>query len=263
MNIIPALKPFDPESGEVIIEPLGDGEGYWVGACSVVFDPDDSTYYLYYRAREPRPIRGGKCFVAQSKDGREFETIWQTDKDALNTDSIEKGSLIKTPEGNWRLYLSYVDPTDQRWRIDLLEADHPSRFDIAKRTPILTAQQTSCEGVKDPFVMRVDDTYHMLVSYAPETSKQARKKKKPCMPPPISTIQDFQSRLRGWQPVRMVSILIGMETFSNPARISGIAMQHGLGPSRPCHRSMWDSTMEAQAIWKIMKKKRGLPSAST
>lgn len=178
MNIIPALKPFDPESGEVIIEPLGDGEGYWVGACSVVFDADDSTYYLYYRAREPRPIRGGKCFVAQSKDGREFETIWQTDKDALNTDSIEKGSLIKTPEGDWRLYLSYVDPTDQRWRIDLLEADHPSCFDIAKRTPILTAQQTSCEGVKDPFVMRVDDTYHMLVSYAPGNQQASEEEKK-------------------------------------------------------------------------------------
>ena len=61
-----ALKPFDPEQGKVVVKPLGDGEGYWVGACGIVFDPSDETYYLYYRAREPRPVRGGKCFVAQS-----------------------------------------------------------------------------------------------------------------------------------------------------------------------------------------------------
>ena len=177
MNIHPALKPFDPESDEVIIRPLGDGEGYWVGACSVVYDPADQTYYLYYRAREPRPIRGGKCFVASSKDGIQFETIWQTSKEALHTDSIEKGSLIRTPEGRWRLYLSYVDPADQRWRIDLLEANHPAEFDISQRIPILDAAQTHCEGIKDPFVMLVDNTYYMFVSYAPGSDQASTAEK--------------------------------------------------------------------------------------
>jgi hypothetical protein len=165
-----ALKPFDPEQGKVVVNPLGDGEGYWVGACSIVFDPSDETYYLYYRAREPRPIRGGKCFVAQSKDGVHFDTIWKTTKEELNTDSIEKGSLIRTKDGRWRLYLSYVDPKDQRWFVVLLEADHPSQFDINKQIPILNAEQTQSEGVKDPFVMEVDGKYYMYLSYAPGNS---------------------------------------------------------------------------------------------
>jgi hypothetical protein len=170
LNYWEGLKPFDPERGTVVVEPLGEGEGFWVGACSVVFDPSDQTYYLYYRAREPRPIRGGKCFVAQSKDGIQFETIWKTTKDELNTDSIEKASLFKTKDGRWRMYLSYVDPADQRWRVDLLEADHPSNFDINQRIPILTAEQTQCEGVKDPFVMEVDGKIYMFLSYAPGNS---------------------------------------------------------------------------------------------
>ena len=172
-----ALKPFDPKQGKVVVKPLGDGEGYWVGACSIVFDPSDETYYLYYRAREPRPIRGGKCFVAQSKDGIHFDTIWKTTKEELDTDSIEKGSLIKTENGRWRLYLSYVDPTDQRWFVVMLEADHPSNFDISKQIPILNAEQTQCEGVKDPFVMEVDGKFYMLLSYAPGNSNVTEEEK--------------------------------------------------------------------------------------
>ncbi|MDA7618427.1 hypothetical protein N8703_03925 [Verrucomicrobia bacterium] len=170
LNCWDGLKSFDPEEGVVVMEPLGHGEGYWVGACSIVFDPTEQTYYLYYRAREPRPVRGGKCFVAQSKDGIKFETVWNTTKEALNTDSIEKGSLFRTRDGRWRLYLSYVDPSDQRWRVDLLEANHPSEFDIHQRTSILTARETGCEGVKDPFVMEVDGKIYMFLSYAPGDS---------------------------------------------------------------------------------------------
>ena len=173
-----ALKPFDPEQGTVVVEPLGNGEGYWVGACSIVFDPSDKTYYLYYRAREPRPIRGGKCFIAQSKDGINFETIWKTTKDELNTDSIEKASLFRTKEGRWRLYMSYVDPKDQRWFVVMVEADHPSKFDINQQIPILNAEQTNSEGVKDPFVMEVDGKIYMFLSYAPGNSNATEEERK-------------------------------------------------------------------------------------
>ena len=70
-------------------------------------------------------------------------------------------------DGTWRLYLSFVDPADGRWRIDLMEAGSPESLDPAKRVPILTAAEIGGEGVKDPWVCRVGTTWHMIASYAP------------------------------------------------------------------------------------------------
>ena len=52
---------------------------------------------------------------------------------------MERASLFKSPEGIWRLYVSYVDPADSRWRIDVMEANSPSGFDPARRRKVLTA----------------------------------------------------------------------------------------------------------------------------
>ncbi len=63
---------FNPQEGVTILEPPCNGSGYWVGAPSVIFDEEVSRFYLYYRVRKPRPVRGGDCYIAESKDGIKF-----------------------------------------------------------------------------------------------------------------------------------------------------------------------------------------------
>ena len=160
-----ALPPFDPEAGTPVIRPQGEGKGWWVGAPSVYWD--GSAYYLAFRTRRPQPERGGLFQIARSEDGERFEIVASIRKEDLGTSSIERGALLQADDGWWRLYLSYVDPADGRWRIDLMDAATPDAFDPATRVPILTAAGIAAEGVKDPWICRVGDTWHMIVSYAP------------------------------------------------------------------------------------------------
>jgi hypothetical protein len=159
------FRPFDAEAGTPVIQPEGEGSGWWVGAPSAFWD--GSVYHLAFRTRRPQPERGGLFQVARSADGERFEVLTSIRKQDLGTSSIERGALLRTDTGTWRLYLSYVDPEDNRWRIDLMEADTPEAFDPAKRVPILAAADIGGEGVKDPWICRVGRTWHMLVSFAP------------------------------------------------------------------------------------------------
>ena len=159
---------FDPSQGSTVIASPGQGPGWWVGAPSALYDRESGPTYLYYRVRKPRALgRGGECRIAASRDGLNFETVWSAKKDAFGSPSIERGCLVKTPEGRWRLYLSFVDPADDRWRIDLLEADTPEALDPGERRKILTAADIGGEGVKDPVVYLLGGLYWMVVSYAP------------------------------------------------------------------------------------------------
>lgn len=160
-----AFQPFDPEAGTVVIQPQGHGKGWWVGAPSVFWD--GTAHHLAFRTRRPQPERGGLFQIARSEDGERFEIIASIRKEDLGASSIERGALLQTDDGRWRLYLSYVDPKDGRWRIDLIEAGRPEAFDPAARVPILTAADIDAEGIKDPWVCRVGETWHMIVSYAP------------------------------------------------------------------------------------------------
>jgi len=160
-----AFQPFDPEAGTAVIQPQGKGKGWWVGAPSAYWD--GTSWYLAFRTRRPQPERGGLFQIARSEDGERFDIIASIRKEDLGTSSIERGALLQTGDGAWRLYLSYVDPADGRWRIDLMEAAGPEALDPAKRLPILTAADIGAEGIKDPWVCRVGDTWHMIVSYAP------------------------------------------------------------------------------------------------
>lgn len=159
---------FDPTQGKVIREPIANEPGYWVGAPSVTFDDHSGETYLVYRIRRPRgvePDRGAEIRIARSKDGIHFDDIWTGTKDQLNTTSIERCTLVKI--GNeWVLYVSYVDPIDQRWRTDLVRADAPDAFDLKQVQPVLTAADIDAEGVKDPFLIQIAGQYQMIVSYA-------------------------------------------------------------------------------------------------
>ncbi len=159
---------FDPEAGVTVLEPLDQGPGWWVGACSALYDDEAERFYLYYRYRKPRQLgRGVRCCVAESRDGRSFEPIWSATQQELGTSSMERGALLKTPEGEWRLYISYVDAEDSRWRTDLMCADCPAEFDVGDRRKVFTAADIGAEGVKDPVVCIVGGLYYVLLSYAP------------------------------------------------------------------------------------------------
>lgn len=156
---------FDPSAGSVAIEPLGSGTGWWAGAPSALWTGD--RYYLSHRLRRPQPERGGTTRIAVSNDGVHFEPIWTATKDDFDTPSIERSALVQIAEDHWRLYVSYVDGADGRWRIDLLEATKPDAFNPADRRPILTAADIGGEAVKDPWVARTDTGWVMIASFVP------------------------------------------------------------------------------------------------
>ena len=162
---------FDPETAHVVLEPLEAGNGHWVGAPCVLYLPDEEAFYLYYRRRRPRgggSDRGFACSIARSGDGKHFADVWSAPKHAFgNSPSVEKSSLVRDTDGRFLLFVSFVDSADNRWRIDMLEADNPADFDPASRRPVLTAADIHAEGVKDPYVINVGGLWHMIASYAP------------------------------------------------------------------------------------------------
>ncbi|MBB5133585.1 hypothetical protein HNP84_003311 [Thermocatellispora tengchongensis] len=161
------LPPFDPAEGTVVLGPEKAEPGYWTGSPGVLHDGE--RYWLTYRQRRPRGAeaeRGWRCAVAVGDDGVHFTDVWSVHKDELGTPSMERFCLTPGDDGGFRLFLSYVDPADNRWRIDALTAEDPSRFDVAARRPVLTAAATGTEGVKDPYVMRVGPVTYLFASFA-------------------------------------------------------------------------------------------------
>jgi hypothetical protein len=163
-RVFGALPLFDPRQGTTVVAPPGSGPGWWAGAPSALWTGD--AFYLSYRVRQPHPQRGGETRLATSTDGVAYHTIWTASKEDFHSPSIERCALVHV-DGLWRLYVSYVDGADGKWRIDLLEAPSPEGFDPVRRRPILTAADAGVEGVKDPWVCRLGGEWLMLVSFAP------------------------------------------------------------------------------------------------
>jgi len=160
-------KLLDPAQSTVVFSPLGTGPGWWVGAPSATFDSLTNRFYLVYRHRRPRELgRGIECRIASSDDGVTFVDIWRLPKAALDALSVERCSLHRAPNGRWLLYLSYVDASDLRWRISVIEAAEPDRFDVAAMRTLFRAEDLGCDGVKDPNVFQFGPMIYMLVSYA-------------------------------------------------------------------------------------------------
>lgn len=165
---------FDPAAGQTVVAPERAGAGYWAGAPSAVFDERAGCFYLSYRVRRPlQEGRGWQTRIAQSRDGVTFQDVWAAGKEAFGTSSIERSALVKTLQGRWRLYVSYVQPSDSRWRIDVLEAPTPTGFDPAARRPALGPDDAHSEGVKDPVVVVLGGLYYMLVPYGPRSTVAA------------------------------------------------------------------------------------------
>jgi hypothetical protein len=145
---------FDPVEGTVIRTPPGSGYGYWVGGHKVSFDPSSGLFVLFARARTPLEHgRGGTCEVAVSTDGIAFDTVWTATKEEFASSSIEVGQVVPDGAGGWRLYVSYERPAQRDWRIDVLEASHPERFDAQHRRTVLQPQHFGLTFIKDPWII--------------------------------------------------------------------------------------------------------------
>jgi len=158
--------PFDPADSVLIRAPERAERGYWVGCPSVLVDGDRT--WPTDRERRPRGAaseRGWRCAIAVSRDGLRFDDVWEVHKDELESSSMERFDLT-TADSGYELCVSYVDAVDGRWRIDAVSAPRPDAFDIATRSPVLTAGSTSTEGVKDPVVVEIGGAVHLFASFA-------------------------------------------------------------------------------------------------
>jgi hypothetical protein len=158
-----ALLP-DPGRAVVAIEPPAAGEGHWAGAPSAV--AADGLIYLAYRLR--RPIgrgRGYAVVVARSADGERFETLTTVTSEEMDAESLERPSLVRLPDGRWRLYLSCATAGTKHWRVEVLDAGDPADFDPSSRVTVLPGDPKT--GVKDTVIVRRDGVWHLWASCHP------------------------------------------------------------------------------------------------
>ncbi|WP_424537066.1 hypothetical protein ACOZ38_21865 [Sphaerisporangium viridialbum] len=159
-----AMPPLQPDRSVLVVAPPEDAPGHWAGAPSSVLS--DGVIYLAYRLR--RPVgegRGYAIVVARSLDGERFETIYTLGREEVDTESLERPALVRTPEGTWRLYISCATYNTKHWRVEVLEADDPSRFDATRRAVVLPGDPKT--GVKDPVIVHHDGLWHLWASCHP------------------------------------------------------------------------------------------------
>lgn len=153
-----------PDRSEVAVAPPGEGRGYWAGAPSAAVGEDG--IYLAYRLR--RPLGAGRGYavqVARSADGVRFRPLLTLTREQFAAESLERPALVRDPAGRWRLYVSCATPGTKHWRVELLEAEHPSRFDASRRMVVLPGDTKT--GVKDPVVRYHDGTWELWASCHP------------------------------------------------------------------------------------------------
>lgn len=152
----------------VVVPPPGDGIGFWAGGPSAVStrDGSHSATYLAYRLR--RPIGHGRGYanvVARSTDGASFETLVTLTSSDLGAESLERPALVRLPDGRWRVYVSCATPDTKHWRVVMMEADDPSRFDPTLARTVLPGDEST--AVKDPVIRRVNGRWLLWASLHP------------------------------------------------------------------------------------------------
>lgn len=153
-----------PEQSEVAVAPPGTGRGHWAGAPSAVLGEDG----IYLACRLRRPVGAGRGYavtVARSADGVRFQTILTLTREQFAAESLERPALVRDPAGRWRLYVSCATPGTKHWRVELLQASHPSRFDARTRSVVLPGDDKT--GVKDPVIHHHDGLWQLWASCHP------------------------------------------------------------------------------------------------
>jgi len=150
------------EDAKVVAEPCGSGKGYWVGGPSATYDGERECFFLSWRERVPEE-RGLKAVVARSEDGESYTPIWDINKGELDAISIERAALMKVKSGSYRLYISYEDSADNRWKIDVMEAPRPEGFKPSSRRRVIEPEGLGVRWTKDPYVLKVGHLWYMYV----------------------------------------------------------------------------------------------------
>jgi len=169
-TLIELIKEWNPEHDDVLVSPEAHEPGYWVGCPGVFVDGDET--FITYRQRRPRGLgaeRGWHCGILQlekTESGYTTKEVWSVHKDELSTASMERFAINRRADGQLELFISYVDPADDRWRVDVMTANKITDFDPATRSTVLTAASTQTEGVKDPFIVNTADAEYMFLSVA-------------------------------------------------------------------------------------------------
>jgi hypothetical protein len=157
------LLPHIKES-KVAIPAPDKGEGFWCGAASAY--QHDGKIYLAYRMRQPIALgRGQGVVIAESSDGVNFKTIQTIDKTAMDAESLERPTLLRTPEGKWRLYISCATTGTKHWRVELLEADSPNSFNATTRKVVMPGDEHW--AVKDTVIVYRNDFWHCWATFHP------------------------------------------------------------------------------------------------
>jgi hypothetical protein len=86
-------------------------------------------------------------------------------REQFGAESLERPSLVRSPAGRWRLYLSCATPATKHWRVELLEADHPAQFDPAGRLVVLPGDAKT--AVKDPVIRHRGGLWQLWASCHP------------------------------------------------------------------------------------------------
>jgi hypothetical protein len=166
-------------NGQIVREPVGFEHGYWAGAPGAFYASDERAWYLTYRLRRPRgvqPDRDGEARIARSTDLHRWEDVWSVTKDKYNSASIEKSTIRKGADGQWRYFTSFVDPADGRWCVSVLKASDVGRLDPARARLVFTAAPLGLEGIKDPWLLERRGLFYMILSVAvptPRTTSQS------------------------------------------------------------------------------------------
>jgi len=150
------------EDAKIVAEPNGAGKGFWVGGPSATYDSEKECFYLFWRERVARE-RGIKAVIARSEDGERYAPIWSVEKSELDAISIERAALVKTEAGLYRLYISYEDSDDNRWKIDVIEAPEPEGFRPASRRRVIEPEDLGVQWTKDPYVLKAGHLWYMYV----------------------------------------------------------------------------------------------------
>lgn len=161
------------ENGQILRLPVGNEPGYWAGAPGVFYAAPERASYLTYRIRRPRgvdPDRGGEARIARSTDWQKWEDVWSITKDQLGSASIERCALHRGSDGLWRYFVSYVDPADGRWCVSMLKAREVEKLSVEKAQPVFKARALGLEGVKDPWILKGQEVFYMLLSVALPTA---------------------------------------------------------------------------------------------
>ena len=149
----------------VVAEPESPRPGAWVGSPSAVLD--DGVWWLAYRVREPvGEGRGMANVIARSDDGVTFEPVVGLGKEHFGeVESLERPTLVRSPEGGWRLYVSCATPGTKHWRVDRVESDMVEG--LATTAPITVLPGSGAHAVKDPVIRVADGRWHLWASVHP------------------------------------------------------------------------------------------------